>query len=154
MTHVIRLRGLWDLEVIERFDRGPSDQLPPVTRVAVARVAVPSDWAEWLGDDFLGRVRYTRRFNQPTNLEPHERVWLVVEAVDHAARLTLNGQPLGEMRGDEPGRFDATPLLAPHNTLEIEITLAADVFHDRAARGSRNGAPGGLIGEVRLEIEG
>ncbi len=147
MTHVIRLRGPWELEPVARF--GGCGELP-----AGGRTRVPGDWGELLGDDFAGRVRYTRRFNRPTNLEPDERVWLVVAAVDHQARLALNGQPFAELStGAAAARDDITPLLRLHNVLEIEVTLPAETYHDRTARGDRAGKPGGLVGEVRLEIE-
>ncbi len=147
MTHVIRLRGPWELEPVARFDDARA--LP-----AGGRTRVPGDWSELLGRDFVGRARYRRRFNLPTNLEPDERVWLVVEAVDHQARLDLNGRPLAEMStGAKAQRHDITPLLRLHNVLEIEVTLPAEAYHDRQARGPRAGQSGGLVGEVRLEIE-
>jgi beta-galactosidase/beta-glucuronidase len=148
MTHVIRLRGPWELEALERFGDAAA-ALPQA-----CRTRVPGDWAEHLGQDFVGRVRYCRRFNTPTNLDAGERVWLVVEAVDHRATLALNGQPLGEITAaGRDHRFDITPLLCLHNSLEIDVTLPAEIYDDASARGDRAGGSGGLIGEVRLEIQ-
>jgi beta-galactosidase/beta-glucuronidase len=145
--HVIRLRGPWECQPLERFDA--SADLP-----AAARVQAPCDWAELLGHEFLGRVRYTRRFNRPTNLDPHERVWLIIDGVDHHGLVTLNGTPLGQVAGcARPARFDVTELLQSHNTLEVEVSLDRETFHDSSLRGQRAGQSGGLVGEVRLEIE-
>jgi beta-galactosidase/beta-glucuronidase len=143
--HAIRLRGPWECEPLERD--GPAGDLPPA-----GKTTVPGDWSQLLGDDFVGRVRYTRRFNAPTNLGPSERVWLVVEGVDHEADVLLNGRPLGTMPGPRPKRFDITALVEPHNVLHIEVRLSAAVFTDASVRGQRAGRAGGVTGEVRLEI--
>ena len=145
--HVIRLCGPWDLQPLECF--GAPAELPKP-----ARVQAPCDWAELLGHDFLGRVRYTRKFNRPTNLDPHERVWLTFDGVDHRASVTLNGTRLGQLAGcARSARFDVTDLLELHNTLVVDVTLDRDTFHDQSLRGARAGKAGGLVGEVRLEIE-
>jgi beta-mannosidase len=87
-----------------------------------------------------GRARSTRRFNCPTNLEPHERVWLVFDGFDSDAEVTLNGQPLGRFAaGDCPREFEITSLLEPHNVVSVEASRRAD-------------GAGSLAGEVRLEI--
>jgi hypothetical protein len=93
-----------------------------------------------------GGARFTRRFNQPTNLEAHERVWLVFERVGQAAWAMLNGQPLAQLDPtSESNRVEITPVLAPHNVLAIETAGPVD------ASGGR-GLPETLVGEVRLEI--
>ncbi len=121
--HVIRLRGPWEWEAVAG----------DVT--AAGRTQLPGAWSELVGDDFRGLVRYCRAFNRPTNLEPHERVWLVLAGLPGEMTLQLNGRPLEGDASGEPRRFDITPLLALHNKLSIET---AD--------------PGGIAGEVRLEI--
>ena len=144
--HVIRLRGPWLLEPLTRD--GAESELP-----AGGKVPVPGDWRELLGADFFGCARYTRRFNCPTNLEAGERVWLVLDGVDHQAGVNLNGHALGVARGYQSAvRFDLTELLEPHNVLAIDVSLPAAVYHDSSLRPGREGQPGGLIGEVRLEI--
>src|SRR5688572_10261437 len=107
--HTIRLRGPWELEPVERFvprsDGTYSSQmheLPPP-----CRCQMPADWGEALGNDFLGVVRYSRTFNRPTNLDPHEEVWLVVEPPRSLGVVHLNGQELGRVSSGEPAkRFD------------------------------------------------
>jgi beta-galactosidase/beta-glucuronidase len=152
--HIIHLRGPWELVPLVRYVnvngqwREATDDLP-----AGGRTQVPGDWADLLGADFLGRARYTRRFNCPTNLDSHERVWLALEGVDYEAAILLNDRPLGRTRGTASvHRVDITDWLAPHNLLAVDVELPAAVRDDEQARGARCGKPGGLVGEVRLEI--
>jgi beta-galactosidase/beta-glucuronidase len=153
--HVIRLRGPWDLEPLARdvptggggYRREVGD-LP-----AGGRVQVPGDWQASLGAHFVGCVRYTRRFNCPTNLGPDERVWLAFDGVDYQSQVTLNAQALGAVQGyGSPSRIEITSLLEPRNVLALDISLPAIVFNDEQLRPGRAGQAGGLIGEVRLEI--
>jgi hypothetical protein len=129
-----------------------ADGLPPP-----GRVHLPADWGATLGQEFRGRVRYVRRFGLPTNLEPHEQVWLVIDGVDCFGTLSLNGQPLGELVGyQQPKEFDVRRLLADRNLLTLDIELPR--YEGNAAipaeieRPGREHLPGGPIGEVRLEI--
>ncbi len=152
--HSIRLRGPWEFQPLERFVladdgqvRSETPGLPPA-----GKVRTPADWGDTLGRAFLGRVRYTRGFNLPTNLDPHERVWLVADGVDHEATVSLNDRPLGNIIGSQPTRFEITALLRPHNTLIVEVSLTPTAYNDPAVRGDRAGLAGGLTGEVRLEI--
>jgi hypothetical protein len=148
--HIIRLRGPWQLEPVERWVRRADggydqvcDDLPAATKATM-----PADWSESFGPEFFGRVRYSRHFNLPTGLEPNDKVFLVVEPPRSRAQVRLNGQALGELRfGGPAARFDVARLLAVKNSLEIEVE------HPEPDDGSR-GATGGLVGEVRLEIEG
>jgi hypothetical protein len=155
--HVIRLRGPWEYEPLARVwvgaggaRREDRDSLP-----SAGRGQLPADWGLTLGADFRGRVRYSRRFGLPTNLEPHEQVWLVAEGVDYSGTLELNGTALGEVTGyiGPPAEFNITRILSERNVLVFEIELAnyepgATVPH----RPGREHLPGGPIGEVRLEI--
>ena len=153
--HTIRLRGPWQLEALQRYVAhslgGFVSQAADVS--SQVRSQMPADWCETMGQDFLGVVRYRRKFNRPTNLSA-ERVWLVVEPPRSCGLVRVNGQVLGYVRfGAPPGRFDITPLLNDHNSVEI------DVEHpelDDAGHAPDDGTvyvTGGLVGEVRLEIE-
>lgn len=154
--HIIRLRGPWQLEPLARFVKrsyggysSPTSGLPPRDRQAM-----PADWCETLGPDFLGIVSYRRTFQRPTNLDSHEIVWLVVEPPRSCGMVRLNGQVLGHVRFEAPaGRYDITPLLADRNALEIEVEHPE---LDDAGNPPDDGSiyvPGGLVGEVRLEID-
>jgi hypothetical protein len=157
VPHVIRLRGPWEYEPLARVwidangeRRENRESLPPA-----GRVQLPADWGLTLGADFRGRVRYTRRFGLPTNLEPHDEVWLVVDGVDSFGALALNDTPLGDVAGylGPPAEFHVTQLLGERNILTLDVELPD--FAPGAApplRPGREHLPGGPIGEVRLEI--
>ena len=155
-SHVIRLRGPWDYEPLARvwigadgLRRESREQLPPP-----GRVHLPADWGLTLGADFRGRVRYTRNFGLPTNLEPHEEVWLVIDGVDFFGTLMLNGTSLGSIIGyGAPVDFAVSSLLKPRNRLELDVELPHYEPDAQAPdRPGRTNMPGGPIGEVRLEI--
>jgi beta-galactosidase/beta-glucuronidase len=154
--HAIRLRGPWEYEPLARTfvaadgtRREGTDELPPS-----GRVHLPADWGVKLGADFRGRVRYVRRFGLPTNLEPHEQVWLVIDGVDYFGMVSLNGKPLGEMVGYQEAReFDVGDLLADRNLLTLEVELPRyEVGDSEIDRPGRDHLPGGPIGEIRLEF--
>jgi hypothetical protein len=121
--HVIRLRGPWELAPLDGS-------------AASVRAEVPGDFGSLLGDGFAGTVRLLRRFNTPTNLDPHERVHLVFADLDPSATLTLNGAPLTRTSQQAfPERHDITAALKTHNVVEIQLPL-----------------PCPPLGEVTLEI--
>lgn len=143
--HSIRLRGPWRYEVLERRNLAGepfAGDLPPP-----GKQKMPANWADTLGGDFFGTVRYTRTFHQPTGLEQGQGVWLVVEGASSRASVTLNDTTLSAAcvfaAGDgEPLRWPIEHLLLPTNQLII------DVEHLPTDTGI-----GGLTGEVRLEIQ-
>jgi hypothetical protein len=162
--HAIRLRSPWLLIPRERWTlspemaNGPSSapayHIQPLADQEPREVSTPGHWGSTLGDDFRGRVEYVRRFGLPTNLSLDERVFLVVERVDWEADISLNGQRLGAVNYVAgPGRFDITPWLRPRNELTIGVELPPwSAAAEPAGRADRRGLPGGLVGEVRLEI--
>lgn len=82
-------------------------------------------------------------------------MWLVLEGVDALGRVELNGEQLGETTlAAGPARFDVTERLQERNelTVEVELPVYASVEAEMSVRGERIGQPGGLFGEVRLEI--
>jgi hypothetical protein len=96
--HRIHLRGPWQLE--------PADGSPPVT----IRIPLEPDALAHLH----GPARLIRRFNRPTNLSPNERVFVVLEGWETAARVSVNGVELGET-------LDATDALRVHNVLTVDV---------------------------------
>ena len=155
--HIIRLRGPWQLQAVARFAARADghygvvrDDLPTSTRATM-----PADWSESFGPGFLGRVRYVRTFQKPTGLDAGERVWLVVEAPRSKAIVRLADQSLGSVLVDGPaGRFDISSLLADRNMLEIMVEHPVPDEQSHSVDAAAICLPGGLIGEVRLEIEG
>jgi hypothetical protein len=104
------------------------------------------------GENFWGRVRYVRTFHAPPGLQFDERVWLVVEPQRTIARVVLVEETLGVVEARGPAqRFDITHRLSPDNRLEIFVDHPA--VEDDTTLDSATLAPGGLVGEVRLEIE-
>jgi hypothetical protein len=154
--HTIRLRGPWRVEPVKRFVReadgsfrAATDDLPPASEAKM-----PADWSGTLGPDFLGVVRYGRNFNRPTNLEPHERVWLVVEPPQSCGLIHINGTELGRVKfGGQPGRFDITPFLKDYNAVVIDVAHPELNEQGHALDAGNIYIAGGLVGEVRLEIQ-
>ena len=154
--HIIRLRGPWQYEPLVRLCLDPDGQAVPGADLPPAgRVTLPADWSRTLGADFRGRVRYVRRFGRPTNLAVDQAVWLVCAGVDQSAQAWLNGRPLGQWQGyHQPVRFLVTADLVERNELIVDVELLPLSYPDeQAVRPDRAGLAGGLIGEVRLEID-
>lgn len=154
--HSIRLRGPWQLEPICRyvprkdgFFDAEVENLP-----AAATMKMPTDWSAAFGGDFLGRVRYVRTFHAPPGLVPEERVWLVVEPQRSLARVMMGDDVLGTVVATGPAqRFDITHRLESFNRVEIVVDHPALANGEIAEGAVDVSLPGGLVGEVRLEIE-
>jgi beta-galactosidase/beta-glucuronidase len=147
--HTIRLRGPWECEPVARYategeeTRERVDGLP-----APSRPTLPAPWDSLFGPEFIGRLRLRRRFNLPTGLEAHERVWLVIEGMDLPGTASLNDEPLGSLpEGSSPTDFDVTLLLRPRNELVLEIDRRS------ASRPpSLSASTPALVADARLEI--
>ncbi len=154
--HTIRLRGPWQLEPLERYERQDDGRYERVSQPlpANARLTMPADWSTAFGAEFRGRVRYHRVFQSPTGLDSGERVWLIVEPPRSRGAVQLNGKSLGDVSWGGPSfRSDITDLLRDHNRLEIVVEYPALDGDTSRNDDSDINLPGGLIGEVRLEIE-
>ena len=139
--HAIRLHGPWTAKVLD-------SQFACDVSAHERRLSIPSDWGDWLGASFRGRVEFRRRFGLPTQLNPGQAVWLVLESVDFQASISLNEIEVGTMRlGDDAFRVEIGEQLQHSNHLRVVVDLPAEVD-----RGERNPMAGGLIGSVRLEI--
>jgi hypothetical protein len=103
--HRIRLRGPWQWR----------------SATATGTLLLPGRLTE------SGVVTFVRRFGLPSNLDAHERVWLVRPEASLAV-ATLNGQPLPMGPACE-----ITSLLQPRNELQVEI----------------EGTPGEVVLEIR-----
>ena len=137
VAHRIHLKGPWD------FVWHASDTASGEMRSRTGTVAMPQDWVSLFGAE-PGTARFQRKFHRPTNLEPHERVLLILTEVRGAGSVQLNDQPVGEFRGCGAAiEFELTAILNPFNVLSIEMT-----FHPA----NEPSLPGGLYGPVALEI--
>lgn len=151
--HLIRLRGPWQFTPLACWSRPDAEQAGEELLPTPGRVTLPADWGATLGDDFRGRVRYERTFYCPTGLDPHERVWLVVDGADARADVILNGEPLGAVEGYAlSASWDITEQIAPRNRMSLEVELPGDESDARPLRPGRQTLAGGPIGQVRLEI--
>ncbi|HEY7531985.1 MAG TPA: hypothetical protein VH681_04275 [Nitrospiraceae bacterium] len=152
--HIIRLRGPWEVEPIWRYELPLSGRRLDFDPRSPTKQKMPSDWGDALGRDFLGCVRYRRRFHAPTNLTPQDFVWLVVEPPRSVGTVELNGHYLGNVEYDQPeGRFEVMSLLREANELLVYVSHPAlDPDGNRPQQDYVN-LPGGLVGEVRLEIK-
>src|SRR5439155_5738907 len=104
--HRIRLVGPWDF--CWRATLG--DAAPLVTQ---GTAQMPRDWQTLFGA-VPGRAIFSRRFHRPSNLEPPERVSLVLSGVRGAGTASLNGELLGEFVSQgEAVEFDVTSRLQP-----------------------------------------
>ncbi|MCA9249115.1 MAG: hypothetical protein KDA42_18460 [Planctomycetales bacterium] len=141
MTHTIRLRGPWLLRPLG------ADEAPASSEADYPhdRVQVPDDWTATLGAMYRGRAEYRRRFHRPTGLEIGEAVFLVFDGVRSRGMVQLNGAPLGCV-DEAGGEFDISAQLDEPNILLVRVEHTAEPTADQAAR------PGGIVGEVRLEI--
>ena len=153
--HTIRLRGPWQLEPLRRYvkcgDGGYDAETFELT--SSDRRQMPADWSETMGHDFLGVVRYSRKFNRATILA-EDQVWLVVEPPRSRGLVRLNGKVLGDVRFCcEAGRFDITGLLEEQNRVDIEVEHPELDDEGNSSGDGSEFLPGGLVGEVRLEIE-
>jgi hypothetical protein len=154
--HSIRLRGPWQLEPVYRYVLRENGEFDACTAnlPAPATMKMPADWSAAFGAEFLGRVRYVRTFHAPPGLVPEERVWLVVEPQRSEARVVMGDDTLGVVpAGGDAQRFDITHRLGNSNRLEIFVDHPALVEGKSTVGNPRDLPPGGLVGEVRLEID-
>jgi hypothetical protein len=109
--HLIRLRGPWQCEVLN--GQPHSSHHHPM----------PACW-ETLGlAGFEGRVRFTRRFGYPGQIDSEERVWLTFADLACPCAVSLNGSLLVETASTTPWlELDVTSLLQPRNELRLEMT--------------------------------
>jgi hypothetical protein len=136
-THRMHLKGPWKFEWLTEH----SESSVPKT----GRVKMPVDWVTAFGMT-TGSVRFRRRFHKPTNLDPDETVWIVLDGVGGAGPVSVNGTILGVVHSaEEPQKFDMTPLLQQASELIIELE-----FHPSA----ENSNLGGLFAPVAIEIVG
>lgn len=103
---------------------------------------MPARAADLVSAGGSGSIRLRRRFGSPTCLDPHERVFLVIEDCSGLADVTLNGEVLGEIPPGPAWEFDITDQLKERNELVLHIDLPARQSDDLIFR------------QVRLEIRG
>lgn len=118
MIHSMRLKGPW--EYVWLSPRLTEDELG---RPLSGTVKIPADWEKCFGKT-PGTVRWSRRFQKPTNLEPTERVMIAAPTLAGVQAVRINEVSLPLDDQPEAGfRFDVTEMLEPtNNLLQIEMT--------------------------------
>ena len=109
--HLIRLRGPWEL--LDEAAVGPE---------AIRRIDLPIEILP--GSDRPLRLR--RRFGRPVRFRPGLACWLRFEDVPGLVQVTLNGEPLATVPGDDVPSIDGSDVpigsrLLPRNVLELTV---------------------------------
>ena len=136
-SHRIHLKGPWDFAWQKGVLEGSGE-------FAVSgSVSMPREWNAIFGQS-SGVAQFRRKFHRPTNLDPHERVMLVMTEVRGTGAIQLNQHQLGQFEGTG-------------NAVEFEITTLMDSFNEVAVElqfdpRSDPGVAGGLYGAVALDI--
>jgi hypothetical protein len=136
----MHLHGPWQYEWLsaEPFDSVVS---------RTGRVKMPCNWKSLFGD-MAGKARFLRRFHKPTNLEPHEQVYLVFEDIKGRIKISINDSVLGTAdNSKETIGHEITEYLKPSNELSVEIE-----FDPAAASRTENSTPVSLWECVAIEI--
>ena len=97
----------------------------------------------------VGKSECVLRFS-PIEHSGAPRAFLVFDGITYAAKVTLNGQYLGEMLAYSEYRYDVTDILQAENVLSVEISDIDPVFGP--SEGWEN--YGGIIRDVYLEYTG
>ena len=134
--HRIRLLGPWEFA----WEGSAGGETPLVTE---GTTAMPCDWNGLFGA-VAGTAIFRRRFHRPSNLEAHERVWLICTGVRGRGSVSLNETLLSEFTSDgEAVECEVTSHLQPFNVVSIRLSVGAIKEHQ---------PPGGLFQPVVLEI--
>lgn len=136
-SHRIQLKGPWEVLHPEVSINSPSSNRSKVT------TTMPQEWRTLFGD-VGGTAQFHRKFHRPSNLESHERIFLVLTGVCGQTKVRLNRRLIGEFASpDHMIELDISSLMNSFNLLEVEITF------DPTADPN---LPGGLYGVVALDI--
>jgi hypothetical protein len=158
-VHRIRLVGPWQYRwqaaVIDGTDDetrsqiGDSDEEPGkpsaanFPEVVEGTVKMPCDWQSVFGLAG-GCAAFSRRFHRPSNLESHERVFIVLTGVAGEGTISLNGERLAPIPANVSAvETDVTNHLQAFNLLELFLCFSPSA--DLPTRG-------GLYEAVTLEI--
>lgn len=145
-VHRMHLKGPWHYEWIDgpydgqRPDQFPSGQDSPL--LTGSRVKMPTSWQSAFRQK-SGCIRFSRRFQRPTNLDDNERVHIAFDGIGGHAIIAINNEEIGRLSdSNDTNSFDITEKLKPSNELTVELTFSPD----------KQRAPGGLHLPVAIEI--
>jgi hypothetical protein len=121
----MNLKGPWFYEWLEgpepadAFLARCADRDSP--QMSTSRVRMPASWLDAFGP-VTGTVMLRRRFGQPSNLEPHERVHVALDEAVGDVEISVNGEAVASIAGSiEPLTFDVTDRLNASNELALKL---------------------------------
>jgi hypothetical protein len=121
MIHSMRLRGPWEYVWLSP-NLGEDSLGCPLS----GTVKIPVTWEECFGKT-PGTVLWSRRFQQPTNVEPTERVMIAAPTLAGVQAVRINDASLPLDDQPESGfRFDITEVIQPTNLLQIEMICKSE----------------------------
>ena len=137
LPHRMNLKGPWKYEWLSEQSE------TAVAFPTSGKIKMPQDWRSTFGEE-PGRVRFSRVFHRPTNLNPQESVYIVMDGIGGASQISVNDVQLG-IHSDsvENVSFEVTDLLRPTNELIVEVEFDPQ---------SNDSVPGGLWAAVGIEI--
>jgi hypothetical protein len=125
----LNLNGEWHMRE-DPSERGEAEEWfrPGTVRGRIG--AVPLPWQLAFEDlrDYSGTIWYERTFHLPAGFRG-KRVALVFEAVDHAAKVWVDGKPVGGHEGGQtPFLLDISEALkpGPENVVTVKVTDPAE----------------------------
>lgn len=144
--HRMHLKGPWFYQWLDGPVASDSSTENVTTQdsplLADSRVRMPSSWQSAFGNA-SGRIRFSRRFQRPTNLDNNEHVHIAFDGIGGQAIIAVNGEELGNLADtSDTVSFDMTSLLKLSNELTVELTFSAEP----------DSRPGGLFEPVAIEI--
>ena len=133
----------------------PSGPVPPVGPSSRHTIDLSNAWQP---PDPGTPTGWSRSFGRPAELDPGERVWLVLDA-GRDCSLILNGSALAPVAGPQGRSAEITGLLASRNRLLLvpadgETPLPPDSSRGDSAGGLRGDSAGGLRGDSAGGLRG
>ncbi|MCY2963265.1 MAG: hypothetical protein NT069_06360 [Planctomycetota bacterium] len=118
-THVINLRGPWNLTQIPEVDLRPPTA-PSVTSKSRLDLPHRADGSQHSGGSPL-LMRYQRHFNRPTNLESADRVAVVVESAGDLRAMSIDLHQLVSVTTPAGTEADITHAIAGRHLLTLDF---------------------------------
>lgn len=148
VRNVLDLSGFWDFQ-LDPDDIGEAQGWYNGLS-APRQIAVPGSWNEQFQDtrEYMDRVWYVRRFYVPQGWQGQE-VWVRVGSATYAAKIWVNGQPVGAHEGGNlPFDLEITRQVKWDAENIIAITVENRLLPTRVPPGNPVGT-GGMGGFMR-----
>lgn len=151
VRNTLKLSGIWtfrkdslDVGEKEGWQNGLKEVASGVARSGVVRtIAVPGSWNDQFTDsrDYLGRVWYEKETFVPSSWRG-QRIFIRVGSATYAAKLWLNGQPIGQHEGGQvPFAFEISSQIKWETTNRLTIQVENILKPSRVPTGNVQGGP-------------